>query len=67
MLAWAVRIGRGSDSKAESRDSGMNCQMIRVRDEKIKDDISEATSRMNPPIIHVLQLNLVKDIYFFFN
>ena len=25
MLAWAVRIVRGSDSKAESRDSDMNC------------------------------------------
>ena len=39
--------------------------MIRVRDEKIKDDISEAISRMNPPIIHVLLLNLVKDIYIY--
>ena len=36
-----------------------------MRDEKIKDDISEAISRMNPPIIHVLLLNLVKDIFFF--
>lgn len=40
--------------------------MIRVRGEKIKDNISEAISRMNPPIIHVLQLNLVKDIYIYF-
>lgn len=43
--------------------------MTRVRAEKIKDDISKAISKINPPIMPVLQLNLAEDVNtgFFFN